>query len=186
MWLYLRDKLVPPVGGVADGKPRVLHFAPEECLVRRLRSIPSIEYVTCDLYKQDVDRCIDITAIALPDAWCDVVLCSHVLEHVLEDVGAMRELLRITRPNGRVLIQVPMDAKAAATFEDATVVSEADRLRVFGQRDHVRIYGRDFPQRLRTAGFEVRLPGVFEGMSEHLRGLYGLRDDDQIYDCVRA
>jgi SAM-dependent methyltransferase len=132
---------------------RVLHFAPERCLEPLLRHRLGSGYVTADLDRDDVDLRIDVTAMDLPDASFDVILCSHVLEHVPDDGLAMRELRRILDPGGWGLLVVPI--KVPVTVEDPTVTDPEERLRVFGQRDHVRLFGPDIVGRLETAGFEV-------------------------------
>jgi len=89
----------------------------------------------------------------MADASFDVILCSHVLEHVHDDQRAMRELFRILRPGGWAMIQVPISSKP--TFEDPSITEPAERERVFWQADHVRLYGLDIADRLLEAGFEV-------------------------------
>ncbi len=83
----------------------------------------------------------------------DLILCSHVLEHIPDDRGALRQLRRVLRPGGAAVIQVPL--RTGPTDEDASVVDPAARHRRFGQFDHVRFYGSDFTDRVRAAGFGV-------------------------------
>ncbi len=154
-WLYLRD-----CTNLYTDRLRVLHFAPEISLQRSLRQLANLDYVSADLDSPRADVWFDICAIPYPQASFDVVLCSHVLEHVPDDRKAMRELFRVLKPGGWGLIQVPMDRNRAETFEDWSVTAEADRERVFGQRDHVRIYGNDYYDRLKEAGFRVE-PDTF-------------------------
>ena len=135
--------------------PSLLHLAPEWALRRRLAQIDHLRYVTADLFQADVDLHLDITAIDLPDASFGAVLCSHVLEHVLDDGAAMRELRRITAPSGWCLVMVPLDPDRAETYEDPSIVAPEDRERAFSQHDHVRLYAPDIADRLRTAGFVV-------------------------------
>ena len=101
----------------------------------------------------------DITQIPFVDDSFDVILCSHVLEHVPEDRQAMRELCRVLKPDGWALLLVPISSRRAETYEDATVVAPEDRERLFGQFDHVRIYGRDFKDRLEESGFHRETGG---------------------------
>jgi ubiquinone/menaquinone biosynthesis C-methylase UbiE len=96
---------------------------------------------------------VDITNIPFGENTVDVILCSHVLEHILDDQQAMSELYRILKPGRWALILVPFDAERAETFEDSSVVDPKERTRLFGQFDHVRLYGRDFMDRLEHAGF---------------------------------
>ena len=121
----------------------------------RLQQVRGLQYVTADLYQDDVDLRLDITALDLPDGSFDGVLCSHVLEHVQDDMAAMRELARVTAAGGWCLVMVPLDLGRATTYEDATITAPQDRTRAFWQHDHVRLYAADIGDRLRDASFGV-------------------------------
>lgn len=149
-WLFLKDQT-----NLFKDQLSVLHFAPEAGLQKHLKALPNLDHKSADLGSKRADEHFDICAIPYPDNTFDVILCSHVLEHVPEDRKAMAELFRVMKPGGWGLIDVPRDHKRAETFEDWSVTSDADRERVFGQRDHVRIYGKDYFDRLRAVGFEV-------------------------------
>ena len=149
VWLLLNNDT-----DLFDGRAKhVLHFAPERCLEPLLRQRLGAGYQTADLDREDVDLRLDVTDLQLQDESFDVIICSHVLEHVPDDRGAMQELHRILVPEGWALVVVPI--KGDVTFEDPTVVDPDERLRVFGQRDHVRLYGPDIADRLRSVGFGV-------------------------------
>jgi SAM-dependent methyltransferase len=136
--------------------PRVLHIAPEASLKRALQRVSGIRYVPADLNPSHGVR-LDITALPFGSASLDALVCNHVLEHVPDDRQGMREFRRVLRRGGWAILQSPVDKDRADTFEDATVVDPADRERLFGQWDHVRVYGRDYADRLRGAGFDVRV-----------------------------
>lgn len=139
---------------LADGRPkRVLHFAPERELSERMRVIPGVDYVSTDLRPGRAMVQADICNLHFADASFDVVLCSHVLEHIPDDRKAMRELCRVTRPGGWALVQVPLSPRP--TDEDPAVTDPKERERRFLQDDHVRWYGPDIEGRLREAGFDV-------------------------------
>ena len=138
-----------------SGASSLLHFAPEWALRHRLEQVHGLRYVTADLFQDDVDLRLDIAALDLPDASFDAVLCSHVLEHVEDDMAAMRELARVTAPGGWCLVMVPLDLSRAATYEDPAITDPEDRLRAFWQHDHVRLYAADIGDRLSEAGFDV-------------------------------
>jgi len=146
-------------GGLADKPTHVLHVAPERGLSEWLRHLKSIDYVAADLvpelYEYAAPIALDITKIPLRDAVFDLVICNHVLEHVSDDAQAMREIHRVLKPGGRAILQVPFSLRLSATLEDSTIIDPRERERLFGQRDHVRLYGPDYPERLRKAGFSV-------------------------------
>jgi len=153
VWLYF-EKMTQ----LLDGRPkRVLHVAPERCFEARLRKCIGEGYITADLSSPSAMVNMDITDIKYPDSYFDVVYCSHVLEHVLDDRKAMRECSRVLKHDGWALLLVPITADQ--TFEPP-IVDPLERLRVFGQKDHVRRYGPDFVDRLREAGFKVRVSAV--------------------------
>lgn len=131
----------------------MLHFAPEDILRKRFsQRFP--DYRAVDLVRADVDYNCDIEDTKLPPASVDVVFASHILEHV-DDRKAIAELFRILKPAGKLIAMVPIVEAWAETYENPAITSESERDLHFGQYDHVRFYGRDFPQRLAAAGFNV-------------------------------
>jgi SAM-dependent methyltransferase len=156
----------------------ILHFAPEPCMRSYIGGQAPKRYTTCDLFADEVDLKINIEQIDLPDGEFDLVVCSHVLEHV-DDRKALPELFRITRSGGTVIAMFPIVEGWDTSYEDRTVSSEADRLLYFGQRDHVRFYGRDARQRLTGAGFEVTEWTAMEPFVSR----YGLLRGEKIFLC---
>jgi SAM-dependent methyltransferase len=152
----------------------ILHVAPEPTLRARLTRIPAVHYIGGDLTGEfGADR-IDVTRLRFPDETFDAVVCNHVLEHVPDDRRAMREIARVLKPRGWALLLVPdleLRAPTETTDEDPAVTDPAERLRRFGQRDHVRTYGWDYLDRLRDAGLIARVewPHAFESESEIAR-----------------
>ncbi len=134
----------------------VLHVAPEEGVQEKLRRLVGSSYVTLDASPSSTAAVHgDVTALPFESALFDLVICSHVLEHVVDDARALHEFERVLRPAGVALLMQPVHDELEATVEDRTVVSPRERRRAFGQSDHVRIYGRDFESRVRSAGFTV-------------------------------
>ena len=163
-------------------RPRLLHIAPEVSLMRHFRRLyrGTDGYITADLESPLADMHFDVQSIPLAERSVDVVIANHLLEHIADDRRAMREIYRIMRPGGWGIIIVPEDRNRATTFEDDTITDPEERTRLFGQYDHRRVYGRDYDDRLREAGFIVeRIP--FEAMlSESEQQLYKVGGDDLI------
>lgn len=179
VYLYLRSKTA-----VFKERLKLLHIAPEPHLTRTLREVPTLEYVTGDLVEKAVDVKLDIMMLPFPDACFDVIVCNHVLEHVADDRVAMRELRRVLRPGRSALLQVPIARALRDTVEDPSALTEADRLRVFGQRDHVRLYAAgDYMRRLEEAGFSVSLRSAVECVGEHAIRRYALLRDEPVFWC---
>lgn len=151
---------------------RVLHFSPPPPLAERLRSRLGDNYVTTDFAGEfSADRALDITRMEVADAAFDLIICYHVLEHIVADRQAMTELHRVLAPGGHCLVQTPF--RSGATYEDDSIVSEEDRLRHFGQRDHVRVYAAaGLADRLEGAGFAVEVR-AFREERENSLGLKG-------------
>jgi SAM-dependent methyltransferase len=170
LWLYLKNKT-----NLLSDRLRVLHFAPERIFAKKLKRQKNLDYVSVDLCRPRARVHADITAIPFPESSFDVLLCSHVLEHVGDDGKAMSELFRVLKPGGWGVIVVPIDSRRADTFEDPAVTAPADRQRLFGQADHVRVYGRDFRSRLERAGFAVRIEDYRSELGEARARRYGLR-----------
>jgi len=150
LWLYLKretDFFTEPL--------KVLHFAPEQAFYKRFKSMRNLEYITTDLNSPLAEVKADICSLPFKDNEFDVVLCNHVLEHIPDDTKAMQELYRILKPGGRGIFQIPQDLSRDVTFEDDTITDKKERARIFGQYDHVRIYGKDYFKKLRNIGFKV-------------------------------
>jgi SAM-dependent methyltransferase len=149
LWLWLRAET-----DFFEAPRRMLHFAPEFGIRQRLRRMPNLDYRTADLASKLADDHFDIGDIPYADGSYDVIFCNHVLEHVPHDRRAMAELHRILSPNGWAVLMTPIGKNLAETVE-GDGVPESERLARFGQEDHVRLYGQDFYDRLREAGFTV-------------------------------
>jgi SAM-dependent methyltransferase len=166
------------------GAKRVLHVAPEPQLGSLLQRLPGVDYLSIDLAEGAAMARMDVTDLALVDDSFDVIICSHVLEHVPDDRRAMRELFRVLRPGGWAILQVPIVGDR--TYEDWSVTMPEDRERVFGQRDHVRIYGRDYVNRLVETGFDVCEDSLPEQGDPRAARYYGLCPDEPIHFCRKG
>ena len=138
---------------ILNSHAKVLHFAPELALRSKIAKQVG-QYVTADLEPGYADLALNLENIDLPDSSFDVAIANHVLEHV-DDRAALRELSRILRPGGTVVITVPLIEGWDHTYEDHFITAPQDRELHFGQWDHVRYYGRDFRDRLTAAGFLI-------------------------------
>lgn len=150
IWLYLKEKtdfFVSP--------QRMLHIAPEQCFLKRFRKLKNLDYTTGDLVSPLADVKMDIRQIPFANNTFDVVMCNHVLEHITELDQAIDEIFRVLKPGGWAILQVPLDVNLATTLEDPAATSPAERNRLYGQYDHVRLFGRDYPELLRRKGFET-------------------------------
>jgi SAM-dependent methyltransferase len=159
----------------------VLHIAPEKRLARYFLAAGFADYVCGDLFTEGYRhpayvRNMDVLDIPAADGAFDLVLCNHVLEHVPDDHRAMAELYRVLRPGGFAILQVPISADSPDTFEDFAVTDPQEREQVFGQFDHVRIYGQDYPDRLAAAGFTVE-----RFAPDHRFEPYGVNPDEELF-----
>lgn len=155
----------------------VLHIAPDYGLYLWLRRQSGIDYTGSDIdarrYRHIENmRSADLVCLPFEDDRFDVVICSHVLEHVPDDRKAMREILRVLAPRGHALLLVPLATDGRGTEEDPGIADPAERERRFGQWDHVRLYGQeDFLGRMAENGFDVTVFRPFETDRETATGL---------------
>ncbi|GBF80698.1 class I SAM-dependent methyltransferase [Aphanothece sacrum] len=162
-----------------------LLLAPEKWLQNKLKALDNLIYLSADLEAKWAMEKIDITNIQYSDNTFDVIVCSHVLEHIPDDQKAMKELQRVLKSDGWAILQVPLNPNIEKTLEDPTITSPEERERVFGQRDHVRLYGRDYKDRLEQAGFKVKVDTFVKDLDSKMVHKYGLRKDHDIYFCSK-
>lgn len=156
LWLYLKNETnFFSKDAESSSAHRVLHFAPEQAFYKRFRTMSNLDYVTTDLNSPLADVKADICKLPFQDNEFDVILCNHVLEHIPDDTKAMQELYRVLKPGGFGVFQIPQDLNRETTFEDDSITDKKERAKIFGQYDHVRIYGRDYFDKLRSVGFKV-------------------------------
>jgi len=150
LWLYLKNET-----DFFSVEKKVLHFAPEQAFYKRFIKMSNLDYLTTDLNSPLADVKADICNLPFKDNEFDIILCNHVLEHIPDDTKAMEELYRILKPGGFGVFQIPQDLNRETTFEDDSITDKKERAKIFGQYDHVRIYGRDYFDKLRSVGFKV-------------------------------
>ena len=180
IWLYLQRET-----NFFKTSAKLLHMAPEKAFMKRLKKLKNLAYITCDLESPLADVKTDICDLPFDDASFDWILCNHVLEHIPNDTKAMQELYRVLKPGGIALLQVPLESNRKETFEDDSIVNKAERTKVFGQYDHVRIYGKDYFDKLRQTGFEVSEIQFGKSLTEAERLRYAVTKDEYIPLCLR-
>jgi SAM-dependent methyltransferase len=180
VWLYFR-RMTDLFKGCSKS---MLHIAPERMFGKMLKRHLGAGYLTADLHNPSAMVRMDITDIGYPDETFDVIYCGHVLEHVLDDRRAMDELHRVLKSDGWAVFLVPITADR--TFEDPSITDPSDRLRVFGHKSHVRIYGRDFVERLKEAGFKVKATVASDFLTAKEIQRIGVGDAPRtIYECTK-
>jgi predicted SAM-dependent methyltransferase len=150
LWLYLQHKT-----DLLSRPQKLLHFAPEQCFYKLFKESNSIEYTTTDLNSPLADVSADICNLPFADNEFDFILCNHVLEHIPDDYKALQEIYRVLKPGGKAILQIPLENNRDLTFEDDSITDPKERARIFGQYDHVRVYGMDYFERLEKVGFTV-------------------------------
>ncbi len=176
LWLYFKnrsDLFIKP--------QKMLHIAPEQCFLKRFKKIKTLDYTTGDLESPIADIHFDIRDIPLEDNLYDFVMCNHVMEHIDDEQKAIKEILRILKPGGKAILQVPLDYSREKTFEDPSITGRKEREEIFGQYDHLRVYGRDYNKRLEMAGFKVDVNNFVNSFSAEQRNKYRLMENEMIY-----
>ena len=169
LWLYLNNET-----NFFTDYHKVLHFAPEQAFYKRFRNMKNLDYITTDLNSPLADVKADICNLPFKDNEFDVILCNHVLEHIPDDTKAMQELYRVLKPGGFGVFQIPQDLTRELTFEDNSIKDKKERAKIFGQYDHVRIYGKDYFNKLRSVGFKVDEVNYTASLSEDMIKKYCL------------
>ena len=175
LWLYLQFKTT-----FLTDTLKVLHIAPEQVFYKKFKSFTNWDYTTTDLYSPLADIKADICALPFEDETYDLILCNHVLEHIPDDRKAMRELYRILKKGGTLIAQVPLEEGRLKSFEDDSITDKKKRTEIFGQYDHVRLYGMDYYQRLESIGFQTEAVDFLKELSEEEIIRYALPKKEDI------
>ncbi|HEX9980052.1 MAG TPA: methyltransferase domain-containing protein [Flavobacterium sp.] len=180
LWLYLKNET-----DFFSTHKKVLHFAPEQAFYKMFRGMKNLDYTTTDLLSPLADVKADICNLPFDDNSFDIILCNHVLEHIPDDTKAMHELYRVLKPGGMGIFQIPQDLTREKTFEDNTITDKKQRAEIFGQYDHVRIYGRDYFDKLRSIGFKVDEVNYTSKISQELVVRFALAPGEIIPVCFK-
>lgn len=180
LWLYLKNET-----DFFINHKKVLHFAPEQAFYKLFRKQKNLDYTTTDLNSPLADVKADICNLPFKDNEFDVILCNHVLEHIPDDTKAMQELYRVLKKGGMAILQIPQDVSRGKTFEDNSITDRKERAKIFGQYDHVRIYGRDYFDKLRSIGFIVIEEDYTQKIDAELVNKYRLAKGEIIPVCYK-
>jgi SAM-dependent methyltransferase len=188
IYLYLTRETT-----LLDGTSRdisILHMAPEVSLYHLFSNKKNIRYTPCDFDPESLKNRLgliteqgDITQLPYLKDFFDLILCNHVLEHIPDDIKAMSELFRVMKPGGLGIFLVPIDMTMEKTFEDPSITDPQERVEKFGQEDHVRLYGADYPERLRSVGFQVEVLPYAQQFSEADQFKYGIKPHELLFVC---
>lgn len=183
-WLYLKNETSFFSTNIeTNSKLKVLHFAPEQAFYKKFKKMAAIDYITTDLNSPLADIKADICNLPFSENEFDFIFCNHVLEHIPNDTKAMQELFRVLKPGGTGIFQIPQDLSRANTFEDDSITDKKERAQLFGQYDHVRVYGRDYFEKLRSIGFTVIEEDYTQTLSEAEIDKYRLAKGEIIPVC---
>ena len=173
MWLYLQNET-----DFFTKNYKVLHIAPEQEFLRKFKKMKNLDYISADLFSPIVDVKADILDLPFENESFDIIFCNHVLEHIEDDRKAMGELLRVMKKGGWGIVQVPMKNSLEKTYEDFTIKDPKERQKHFGQYDHVRWYGMDYFDRLKSVGFEADANFYSQKFSKEEIKKFGLRENE--------
>lgn len=185
VWKFLREETK-----LFKQQTVLLHVAPETQFYKEFSVAANISYHPIDLQPDKYvygskTKGMDVTDLKYPDAYFDVVICNHVLEHIPDDKKAMQEIFRVLKKGGWAILNVPADLSRKETYEDFSITEPEQRKLVFGQQDHVRIYGSDYINRLQHAGFEVQVIDYVSGFTHNEQFRFGFKANELIYMCNR-
>lgn len=181
IYLYLKEIL-----NIFEHKNiKILHLAPEKNLSKTLYESGFEEYLCGDLFTKGYEypeyvHNMNVLNLPFGDDFFDLIICNHLLEHVPDDSDAMRELLRVLKPDGKAILQVPISKNTYRTIENPKITTPRERKKAFGQMDHVRIYGQDYTERLASAGFDVERINISRQFEK-----FGLNPDEDIFVGTR-
>lgn len=176
LWLYLKERT-----NFFTAEHKFLHIAPEQCFYHRFKAMPNLKYYTGDLESPLAEYHFDLHKVPFEENSFDVIMCNHVLEHVDDYARCMHELYRVLKPGGWAIMQVPIDYSNKETYEDASITSPEEREKHFWQKDHLRLFGTDYPDKLRAVGFRVKEDRFVRSLPAEKREKMRLQSEEIIY-----
>ena len=180
MWLFLKNKT-----NFFTDNLKFLHIAPEYCFIKIFKGMKNLDYLTADLISPWADVKMDVHDIPFEENTFDVVICNHVLEHVDDADKVMKEFYRVMKSGGWGIFQVPIDYNNSVTIEDRSVTDPRERERLYWQSDHLRLFGRDYGDKLTAAGFKVTESNFINEIDPKLVERYALDKNEVVYYCQK-
>jgi SAM-dependent methyltransferase len=180
LWLYLERET-----NFINNAIKVLHVAPEQVFYQKFKTFSHWEYTTTDLHSPLAEIKADLCELPFQDNYYDLILCNHVLEHIPEDQKAMQEMYRVLKPGGTLIAQVPLEENRTQTFEDNSITDKATRNEIFGQYDHVRIYGTDYYTRLESVGFDSHAIDFLKKLTSQEKQKFALPYSEKIPIAIK-
>lgn len=185
LYFYYKEILAPTI----NSNIKLLHIAPERNFSIVLKNNPLIEYVSGDKFERGYENSyvadfLDICDTKLPSNQFDVIVCNHVLEHVINYQSALKEILRILKPNGRAILQVPIARLLEKTIEDTSLKTDKEREDSFGQYDHLRLFGKDYADILKQEGFQVNQYSSNQLCNNQVNK-FALNPDEIIFEVIK-
>lgn len=179
-WLYF---VLKNETNVFDGVCNVLHIAPEPSVMRMISANPKCDYYAGDIVRGSTMHRIDLTDIPFKNGFFDYVIANHVFEHISDEKKAFGEIRRVLKDSGKFLLSFPI-CMDMDTFENPKIVSEEERLKYYGQKDHVRLYGKNYKEYIEGFGWQIKVMTPRNCMPEDDILKYGLIADDIIMICT--
>lgn len=183
LWMYLEK-----CTNLYNEPVRLLHVAPERLFYHKFSSVETIDYNPVDMFPASYPegtKFLDLLNNDVPSNSYDAIICNHVFQYIEEDRKAMKAVYRMLKPGGWAILQVPIDWKREVTYEDYTITDPKERERVFGLSEHVRWYGKDYPSRLESVGFNVKSDDFIESFTREEIARYGFWKGQRIFYCVK-
>jgi len=173
LWMYLSAELL------TNNDQKVLYFSPLSTLGKKIETAKKTYMISSDLNSPNVTINSDITSLPFLQEQFDIIICSHVLEHVKDELAALNELYRVLNQNGTCIVLIPQNREFSATYENPEIETFAQKEAAFGQGDHVRWYGDDIRERFEPIGFDVSVLDYLNKIDSAIISRFELRESDE-------
>ncbi len=183
LWMYYENKT-----NLYKEPLKLLHIAPETIFFHHFKKQKNIEYYPVDIFPDLYPKGTKYFDLLHPDLapnTFDVIICNHVFQYIEADAAAMKNLYDLLKPGGWAILQVPLDKTKAVTYEDSSITDPLERQKAFGLKEHVRFYGLDYGDRLKAAGFKVKVDDYTAEFSDEDNYKYGFWKGDAVYYCTK-